>query len=85
MGEWQPMALLPRSIKESGETVLLARWMSEGWGWVIGYGHWEGDPDGIVAGWLSFGFSDPPGNLGLGHPDKWMRIPRPAPPTEGAE
>lgn len=32
----------------------------------------EGD---FVSGWISIGFTDPPGNLGLAHPTHWQPLP----------
>lgn len=30
-----------------------------------------------ISGWLSRGFFNPPGELGLGHPTHWMPLPEP--------
>jgi hypothetical protein len=60
--------------------------VGEGWqpietapkdGRVLGTAEWF-DVNGI-AGWLACGLSDPPGNLGLAAPTRWM--PLPDPPT----
>lgn len=75
--EWQPIATAPKT----GETVLLYRSMDV-WD-VRGYGRWE-DCGGGVCGWITNGFFDPPGNLGLAAPTHWRPIP-PAPrPAQNA-
>jgi len=68
---WQPIETAPLD----GQTILLYRHISS---WhVIGYGHWVTDDEPSMCGWLSYGFDDPPGNLGLGAPTHWMPIPEP--------
>ncbi len=76
MSEWQPIETAPRD----GTVVLLGRDVGEPWGFVRGYGHFEGKADELISGWLSYGLYDPPGNLGLGNPTHWM--PLPAPPKD---
>lgn len=66
---WQPIETAPKD----GTPVLLYR---ECAGWSVrGWGYWV-DVKGI-DGWVSHGFGDPPGNLGLGHPTHWMPLPEP--------
>jgi hypothetical protein len=82
---WQTIDSAPRD----GTTIMVARDMGESWGWVRGYAYWDSVVTGLaygtdpieVAGWISHGFSDPPGELGLGHPTHWMPLP-PPPGTE---
>lgn len=77
MSEWQPIDTAPKD----GTTVLLFRRLDP-WN-VIGYGRWISTKwrlkDGTtpIEGWLSYGFDDPPGNLGLGGPTHWMPLPEP--------
>lgn len=40
---------------------------------VLGFGRWE--QVGDIGGWISYGFSDPPGNLGLAAPTHWQELP----------
>jgi hypothetical protein len=77
MGEWQPIATAPRD----GTVVLVYREIAP---WrVVGWARWEGIELGdfnrpqTIGGWISNGFYDPPGNLGLGHPTHWMPLPEP--------
>ena len=70
MNEWQPIETAPMD----GTVVLVGRDMGECWGFVRGYGHYE-DLGGGVCGWISQGFSEPPGNLGLGNPTHWKPLP----------
>ena len=58
-----------------GTTILVFRHI-HGWN-VVGTAHWEELPAPVGGGWLSQGISDPPGNLGLGHPTHWAAIPPP--------
>lgn len=59
------------SAPKDGTLVLLYREMSP---WrVVGYGKWVNDFG--IEGWLSYGFNDPPGNLGLAAPSHWMPLP----------
>ena len=69
MSEWQPIETAPKD----GRTIIVFRNI-HGWN-VLGYAYWV-DVRGI-DGWVSNGFSDPPGNLGLGHPTHWMPLPTP--------
>lgn len=70
MSEWQPITTAPKD----GTAVLLYRqcgiWR------VRGYGRWEDGP-GQISGWISYGFYEPPGNLGLAAPTHWMPLPDP--------
>lgn len=73
--DWQPIETAPKD----GTTVLLFS-NKNGLNWnVVGYGFWEGGED-IISGWISFGFTEPAGNLGLAAPSHWM--PLPAPPKD---
>lgn len=75
MSEWQPIETAPKD----GTVVYLYRQVGD---WKVrGHGYWEGG--GIVSGWITQGFYDPPGNLGLAHPTHWM--PLPAPPVLNGE
>lgn len=62
------------SAPKDGTVVLLYR-LLEPW-MVRGYGHWEDCGSG-VCGWVTNGFFDPPGNLGLANPTHWMPLPVP--------
>lgn len=68
---WLPIDSAPKD----GTTVLLYS-NKNGLGWdVVGYGRYE--KLGIIEGWISGGFSETPGNLGLAHPTHWMPLPTP--------
>ena len=83
---WRPIETAPRD----GTAILVAR-LNLAMGWVVGHARWERQATGhadalmfgtrprVIEGWLSRGFTDPPGNLGLSMPSHWM--PLPAPPT----
>lgn len=73
--EWMPIETAPRD----GTTIIVGRDMGN-FGFVRGYAHYAGTPGSFVSGWISRGFTDPPGELGLAHPDLWM--PLPSPPTD---
>ena len=68
--EWQPIETAPRD----GTTILVSRY-NPTWGWIVGYARWS-ETRGI-GGWISHGFYDPPGNLGLAHPTHWALLPPP--------
>ena len=68
---WRDISTAPRD----GTPVLVSRDMGEPWGWVRGWSRWV-DVRGI-AGWISQGFFEIPGNLGLGHPTHWQPLPPP--------
>ncbi|MES2950244.1 MAG: hypothetical protein V4858_17005 [Pseudomonadota bacterium] len=70
--QWQPIETAPRD----GSTVIVGRDMGS-FGFVRGYGRFEGDPRSFLCGWISSGFTDPPGNLGLAYPSHWMPLPPP--------
>ena len=72
VAQWQPIESAPKD----GTTVLVGV-QHEMYGFVRGYGRFKGNPGAFVSGWISNGFSDPPGNLGLGNPTHWMPIPPP--------
>lgn len=67
---WQPIASAPKD----GTTVIIGRDAGE-FGFVRGYGRFEGREGDLVSGWISIGFTDPPGNLGLAHPTHWQPLP----------
>jgi len=67
---WRDIASAPKD----GTTILV--WRRVGAWSVIGHARWENVCG--VAGWISHGFSDCPGNLGLAFPTHWMPLP-PAP------
>lgn len=74
--QWQPIETAPKD----GQTIIVGRDMGS-FGFVRGYAYFEGVPGAFVSGWISNGFTDPPGNLGLAHPSHWMPLPtRPEPP-----
>lgn len=78
---WQPIESAPKD----GTAILVTRHMGH-WGWVRGYARWEEANYrnvGVFAGWISHGFTDPPGELGLAHPTHWR--PLPAPPESPEE
>ena len=64
MTDWQPIETAPKD----GRKIFVAREMPP-FGWVLGWSYWE-DVKGI-SGWISHGFQDPPGNLGLAAPTHW--------------
>lgn len=64
---WRPIETAPRN----GQRILLRRIMDP---WkVVGYGYWASEKG--IDGWIAFGLTETPGNLGLGAPDGWMPIP----------
>lgn len=71
---WRPIETAPKD----GTTVIVARDM-DAWGWVLGHARYV--VHGPIEGWISHGFTDPPGDLGLAHPTHWMPLP-PAPGEE---
>lgn len=66
---WQPIETAPRD----GTPILVARW-NDTFGWVRGWAHWESATE-FIQGWVSRGFYDPPGELGLAHPEIWQPMP----------
>jgi hypothetical protein len=62
------------SAPKDGTLVLLYRQMGQ-WD-VRGYGYYEDCGSG-VAGWVTTGLFEPPGNLGLAHPTHWLPLPEP--------
>ena len=72
MSEWQPIETAPKD----GVVVILGRWMDE-FGFVHGYGHFEGRPSAFVSGWITHGFDPVMSNLGLASPTHWMPLPPP--------
>jgi hypothetical protein len=69
--DWRPIESAPKD----GTTVLIGRDMGEPWGFVRGYGHWEGFRG--IEGWLAYPIFEIPGVLGLGNPTHWTPIPAP--------
>ncbi len=72
MSEWQPIETAPKD----GRTIIVYRSIA-GWD-VLGTAYWVNIRG--IDGWISNGFSEPPGNLGLGHPTHWQPLPLPPPP-----
>lgn len=68
--EWQPIETAPKD----GTPVIITR-HDETWGWVLGWGEYF--QQGKIVGWVSRGFREPPGELGLAHPTHWMPLPEP--------
>lgn len=77
MSQWRPIETAPKD----GTPVLVARNLDDWWGWNVGWATWEGE--GYVSGWVSRGFGETPGNLGLAHPTHWMPLPPPPQQEEG--
>jgi len=75
VSEWQPISTAPKD----GRVIIVFRKI-HGWN-VLGYAYWESVRG--IDGWISNGFSDPPGNLGLAHPTHWCPLP-PPPKGEGS-
>ncbi len=77
--EWMPIESAPKD----GTPIQVARWMEVFDGiWVRGWAHWETLP-GVGGAWISHGYFEPPGELGLAHPTHWQ--PLPDPPSDRAE
>lgn len=70
MSEWKPIETAPRD----GTPILVAR-LDKAFGWVRGWSRWSGACG--IYGWVSHGFFDVPGCLGLAHPTHWMPLPAP--------
>ena len=79
--EWQSLDELgepqPGVWPWDGSVCLVARHMGDPWGWVRGFGRWM-SINKVISGWVCRGFTDPPGELGLGHPTH-VRLPDPPP------
>lgn len=69
---WMPIDSAPKD----GTLVIIGRHM-DGFGFVKGYGRFEGSPGAFCSGWISCGFDAVTGNLGLAHPTHWMPLPKP--------
>lgn len=76
VAEWLPIT----DEQCDGRTYIVGRDMGT-WGFVRGYGYFSDRPHQLVSGWICRGFTDPPGELGLGHPTHYQ--PLPPPPTKG--
>lgn len=74
---WRPIASAPKD----GTTIIIGRW-SDIFGFVMGYAYWEGG-DSKISGWISQGFCQTTGNLGLGAPTHWQPLPVPPESKEG--
>lgn len=66
--QWRPIETAPKD----GTVVLLFKHSMDFK--IRGYGYWEGG-DAFVSGWISKGFDETFGNLGLGNPSHWMPLP----------
>lgn len=73
-GGWLDIEGAPKD----GTTIIVGRRCSI-YGFVRGYAYWTGG-DSVVSGWISHGFTEPPGNLGLAAPEVY--IPLPSPPVK---
>jgi len=62
------------SAPKDGTTVILGRDMGA-FGFIRGYGYFAGTDGAFVSGWVSKGFCEPHGNLGLANPTHWMPLP----------
>lgn len=70
---WRPISEAPKD----GAPIHVARWTDMFGGmWVRGWATWE-DLPGLEGGWISRGYFDPPGELGLAHPTHWCPLPSP--------
>jgi hypothetical protein len=67
--EWRPIETAPKD----GRTILVYRRCHD-WD-VLGTAYWAGSEH--LAGWISSGIHEPPGNLGLAAPTHWMPLPAP--------
>lgn len=75
---WRPIATAPKD----GTTVIVGRDMGD-FGFVRGHARFEGRDGAFASGWISHGFSEHLGNLGLAHPTHWMPLPA-APAAQGS-
>lgn len=75
----EPQGWLPiESAPKDGTPIQVARYMGEPWRWVRGWATWA-DLGDIGGGWISRGYFEPPGELGLGNPTHWKPLgPDPA-------
>ncbi|MBN3270161.1 hypothetical protein CUR95_24175 [Bordetella bronchiseptica] len=76
---WKPIESAPKD----GTTVILGRDMGA-FGFIRGYGYFAGTEGAFVSGWVSKGFCEPHGNLGLANPTHWQPLPA-APGAETPE
>lgn len=67
---WRPIEEAPKD----GTPVLVATHDST-FGWVRGWARYEDLGGRIGGGWVSYGFFEPPGNLGLGSPTHFRPLP----------
>ncbi|AZW31527.1 hypothetical protein L506_2297 [Bordetella bronchiseptica GA96-01] len=67
---WMPIDSAPKD----GTTVILGRDMDT-FGFIRGYGHFAGTEGAFVSGWISKGFCEVSGNLGLANPTHWQPLP----------
>ncbi len=74
--EWRGMESAPKD-----GTAIIVAVHTNLYGWVLGHSRWDGARG--IYGWVSGGFNDPPGTLGLAHPTHWQ--PLPAPPGKEKE
>lgn len=74
---WQPVD----DKAKSGDLFEIARHMGSPWGWVRGVGYYASIKG--VEGWITQGFCEPPGNLGLGGPTHYRPLSPPPTAPEG--
>lgn len=72
--DWKKIETMPEELKD-GRPVGLAR-LDDTFGWVMGWG-WYEDLDPLIRGWITHGFREPPGNLGLAAPTHYAVITPP--------
>jgi hypothetical protein len=69
---WQPIETAPKD-----ETVIILGRRMHDFGFIRGYGYFEGKPGSFLSGWITTGFDPVMSNLGLAAPTHWMPLPKP--------
>jgi hypothetical protein len=74
--DWLPIPETVDATKPPfhGAPCLIAR-HDRSFGWVVGWGEWVSIHG--IDGWISRGFYEVPGNLGLAAPTRWQPLPEP--------